>query len=187
MRCRSKRLNGCVPDAPKRQPSARAISPTNRRSCAERAQHVVGGAADGRRHLEHRLHQLGGDVVGVLGVLDRGEHRVDVLHEIPGLGVEQHVLLLDAERVRVALAERVIQHARTACRLPSAPKPVIEGGKICCISGVSISRRSLRLRSRRSQRGSSSVGDDARRRGARPANASPCARPTSSISAASVT
>ena len=44
---------------------------------------------------------------------DRREHRVDVLHEIPGLGVEQHVLLLDAERVRIARAERVVEHARS--------------------------------------------------------------------------
>ena len=65
----------------------------------------AGGAADRRRHLEHRLHQLGVDPVLVVAVRDRGEHRVDVLHEIPRLGIEQLVLLLDAERVRVALAE----------------------------------------------------------------------------------
>jgi len=27
---------------------------------------------------------------------DRGEHGVDVLHEVEGLAVEEHVLLLDA-------------------------------------------------------------------------------------------
>ena len=71
----------------------------------ERLHDVAGGAADRRRHLEHRLHQLRVDAFLVLAVLDGREHRVDVLHEVPGLGIEEHVLLLDAERVRVALAE----------------------------------------------------------------------------------
>src|SRR2546423_4764191 len=42
---------------------------------------------------------------------DRGEHRVDVLNEAERLAVEQHVLLLDAERVGVAAAEGVVEHA----------------------------------------------------------------------------
>src|SRR5205823_6231430 len=42
---------------------------------------------------------------------DRGEHGVDVLDEVEHLGVEEHVLLLDPERVRVARAEGVIEHA----------------------------------------------------------------------------
>src|SRR5256885_1275359 len=42
---------------------------------------------------------------------DRGEHRVDVLDEAERLAVEQHVLLLDAERVGVAAAEGVVEHA----------------------------------------------------------------------------
>ena len=42
---------------------------------------------------------------------DSGEHRVDVLDEVERLAVEKHVLLLDAERVRVARAERVVEHA----------------------------------------------------------------------------
>ena len=50
-------------------------------------------------------------VLVLTGMRDGREHRVDVLHEIPRLGVEQHVLLLDAERVRVALPERVVEHA----------------------------------------------------------------------------
>ena len=41
----------------------------------------------------------------------RLEHRVDVLHEVERLGVEEHVLLLDAERVRLALAELVVEDA----------------------------------------------------------------------------
>src|SRR2546426_663690 len=42
---------------------------------------------------------------------DRREDRVDVLDEVPRLGIEQLILLLDAERVRVAPAERVVEHA----------------------------------------------------------------------------
>jgi hypothetical protein len=42
---------------------------------------------------------------------DRRQHRVDVLDEIERLAVEEHVLLLDPERVRVALAEAVVEHA----------------------------------------------------------------------------
>ena len=59
----------------------------------------------------------------MLAVLDRREHRVDVLHEIPRLGIEQHVLLLDAERVRVALAERVVEHARVTAAEPFGALP----------------------------------------------------------------
>src|SRR5262249_49502653 len=43
--------------------------------------------------------------------LDGCEHGVDVLHEIEGARVEEHVLLFHAERVRVALAEAVFEHA----------------------------------------------------------------------------
>ena len=42
---------------------------------------------------------------------DGREDRVDVLDEVERLRVEEHVLLLDAERVRVARAERVVEHA----------------------------------------------------------------------------
>src|SRR6185312_3725525 len=42
---------------------------------------------------------------------NRSEHRVDVLHEVERLGVEQHVLLFDTEGVRVAFPERVVEHA----------------------------------------------------------------------------
>src|SRR5436190_23888644 len=68
--------------------------------------------ADGRRDLEHRLHQLRVDPRLELAVVgDPREHRVDVLDEVPGLGVEQHVLLLDAERVRIARAEAMVADA----------------------------------------------------------------------------
>ena len=73
--------------------------------------HVGRGLADGRRDLEHRLHQLGVDPLLELVAGDRGEHGVDVLHEVERLAVEQHVLLLDAERVRVALPELVVEDA----------------------------------------------------------------------------
>src|SRR5438552_2306656 len=43
-----------------------------------------------------------------LGIVDCD---VDVVDEIEALAVEQHVLLLDAERVRLALAERVVEDA----------------------------------------------------------------------------
>src|SRR5205085_11704819 len=72
---------------------------------------VGGGAADRSRDLEHRLHQLGVDPGLELVGGQRREHRVDVLDEVEGLGVEEHVLLLHAQRVRVALAERVVEHA----------------------------------------------------------------------------
>ena len=73
--------------------------------------------ADGRRDLEHGLHQLRVDDRLELVPGDRGEHGVDVLHEVERLGVEEHVLLLDAERVRVALAERVVEDAAAGANL----------------------------------------------------------------------
>src|SRR5204863_7808743 len=78
---------------------------------AKRAVDVRGGVAHRRRDLQHRLHQLGVDRPLVVLRVDRGEHGVDVLDEIEGLAVEEHVLLLDAERVGVACAEGVVQHA----------------------------------------------------------------------------
>ena len=77
----------------------------------QRALDVRRRAAHRRRDLEHRLHQLRVDVRLELVSRDRVEHGVDVLHEVERLGVEQHVLLLDAERVRLALAELVVEHA----------------------------------------------------------------------------
>src|SRR5919108_3637292 len=67
--------------------------------------------ADRRRDLQHRLHQLGVDARLELVPADVGEHGVDVLHEVERLAVEQHVLLFDAERVRIALPEGVVEHA----------------------------------------------------------------------------
>ena len=86
-----------------------------RAQLAERVLDVAGGAADVGRDLDHRLHELRVDPALVLAALDGGEHRVDVLHEVPGLGVEQHVLLLDAEGVGLS-AEVVVEHARPRAR-----------------------------------------------------------------------
>ena len=82
---------------------------------------VGGRPANRRRDLDHRLHQLGVDPRLELAARGRGEHGVDVLDEVEGLRVEEHVLLLDAERVRLALAEGVVEHAAAggeagACR-----------------------------------------------------------------------
>src|SRR5262249_9748340 len=68
-----------------------------------------------RRDLEHRLHQLGVDARLELVPVDGREHRVDVLDEIERLGVEEHVLLLDSERIGVALSEGVVEHAAAFC------------------------------------------------------------------------
>ena len=67
--------------------------------------------ADRRRDLEHGLHQLRADAVVELAVLRGREHGVDVLDEVEGLRVEEHVLLLDAERERLARAEAVVEDA----------------------------------------------------------------------------
>src|SRR5262249_30063206 len=94
---------------------------------------------------------------------DTGQHRVDVLHEVPRLGVEQHVLLLDAERVGLA-----------------APEPVVENGAhlSTITASASISTR---------QRGSSKAVTMPVVAGRAVAKTSPCARPTASMSPASVT
>jgi len=45
-----------------------------------------------------------------------GEHRLDVLDEVEGLRVEELVLLLHAEGVRIARAERVLEDAAGGLR-----------------------------------------------------------------------
>ena len=98
--------------------------------CAQRrepAHHVARVVADRGRDLEHRLHELRVDPRLELVSGDRGEHRVDVLDEVERVGIEELVLLLDAERVRVAGSERVVEDA--PCRF--RPFPVIEDGKAC--------------------------------------------------------
>ena len=149
----------------------------------ERAHHVAGVAAHRRRHLEHRLHQLRVDAVLVVAVRDGCEHRVDVLHEVPRLGIEQLVLLLDSERVGVAFAERVVEDARLRAAEPLGAlagdrrrEDLLHVGSITASASISTS-----------QRGSSSVVTIPVVAGRAVANASPWARPTSSISEASVT
>ena len=101
-----------MPAEPTRRPCSR---PTSAHVGAQRRQlahHVARGRAHGRRDLEDGLHQLGVDPVCERVALDRVEHRLDVLDEVEALRVEEHVLLLDAERVRVAGAEAVVDDAR---------------------------------------------------------------------------
>jgi hypothetical protein len=81
---------------------------------AELLRDFTGVPTDRRCDLEDGLHQLGVDHRFELVARHRGEHRFDVLNEVERLAVEQHVLLLDAERVLVALAEGVIEHAAAA-------------------------------------------------------------------------
>ncbi len=77
----------------------------------ELAHHVGRRPAHGGRDLEHRLHQLRVELPGELVALDRVQDGLDVLDEVEARRVEEHVLLLDAERVRVARAEPVVEHA----------------------------------------------------------------------------
>ena len=78
---------------------------------AQLAVDVGGRPADRGRDLEHRLHELRIHLRLELVADDGREKRVDVLHEVEGLGVEQHVLLLDAERVRIAFSECMVEDA----------------------------------------------------------------------------
>ena len=104
-------------------PCSCAISGDVAAQLDEPAHDVAGVAAHRRRDLEHRLHELGVDPRLELVPADRREHRVDVLDEVERLGVEELVLLLDAERVRVA-GPNVWSSTLPAC---SAPLPVIDG------------------------------------------------------------
>src|SRR5439155_26098243 len=124
--------------------------------------------ADGRCDLEHRLHQLRVDPRLELAVVGHpSEHRVDVLHEVTRLRVEEHVLLLDAERVRVARSEAVLEDARLVGRL--------HGRSLTITASASIST---------SQRGSMSPVTSAVIAGRATPNASRWARPTASTSSA---
>src|SRR5207244_1926412 len=90
----------------------------------------------------------GVDVRAVLAVLDRGEHGVDVLHEVPRLRVEEHVLLLDAERVRVTLAKGMVEDARPGPALPDGAlagdrrwEDLLHDGSITASASISTSQR----------------------------------------------
>ena len=78
-----------------RQPAARRLLITWRRSarsCSPACDHVRARLG---RDLEHRLHQLGLDLPRRRGL----EHRLDRVDQLERLGVEDHQLLLDADRV----------------------------------------------------------------------------------------
>src|SRR5262249_44328570 len=137
--------------------------------------------ADRRRDLEHGLHELRVDACLELVAVHGGEHRVDVLDEVEGLAVEEHVLPLHAERVRIALAERVVEDAaagREARALPGDRGRIDLLRHVGRTASASISTR---------QRGSTSAETASIVLAGRisPKN-SPCARPTSSQSATSV-
>src|SRR3954451_18360534 len=105
--------------------------------------------ADGCRDLEDGLHQLWVDPGLELVAAHGSEHGVDVLHEVVGLGVEEHVLLLCAERVRVALAERVVEDAAAfgeAASLPGdrRPEDLLHGSTAS--TSISTSHRSSKSR-----------------------------------------
>ena len=126
IRWRSKRLNGCVPAEPTRRPCSRAI----RVDVAAQLAAAAPSTSAGVRQTGVAISSTDCISSGLMRGLelvpgDRREHGVDVLHEVERLGVEQHVLLLDAERVRVALAERVVEDAAARRR---ALLPVIDGG-----------------------------------------------------------
>src|SRR5260221_7912374 len=151
----------------------------------ERAVDVARGAADRRCHLEYRLHQLGVNAVLVLArVGDGREHRVDVLHEVPGLGVEQHVLLLDAERVRVARSELVVEDAGFGAAEALGALAGDRGREDLLTHGPSITASASISTS---QRGSGSAVTIPVSAGRAVPNASPWARPTSAACASSVT
>ena len=100
-----------MPADPTRRPFSSADLADVRAELAQLAVDVARGPADGRCDLEHRLHELGVDARLELVPGDGGEDGVDVLDEVECLAVQQHVLLLDAERVGVAVAEVVVEHA----------------------------------------------------------------------------
>src|SRR2546430_8927544 len=66
-------------------------------------------AADGRGDLQNRLHQLRIDAALVLAAVRGFEDGLDVLDEVERLAVEQHVLLLEPDRERLAFAEAVVE------------------------------------------------------------------------------
>ena len=111
MRWRSKRLNGCVPG--RSDPQTLAVRDLGHvpAELHQLPAHVRDRPAHGCRDLDHRLHELGVDALFELVTRYGVEHRLDVLHEVERSPVEQLVLLFDAERVRVALSEDVVEDA----------------------------------------------------------------------------
>jgi hypothetical protein len=84
---------------------------------AQRDELLAGGRdalARRRRDLEHGLHQLRLHLPVELG-RDRREQHLDLLGEVEALGVEDHQLLLDADRERGA-GEAVFEHVAEGFR-----------------------------------------------------------------------
>ncbi len=147
------------------------------------------GPAYGRRDLQDGLHELCVDPRLELVAGDRLQHRVDVLDEVEGLRVEQHVLLLDAERVRIALAERMVEHAHAR----REARALARDGRRIDLLAVENPYESLTARAavrrprspRPSGRSRSADTTTMVLAGRTSRKSSPCARPTSSQSFAS--
>ena len=73
---------------------------------------LVDVLADDGARLEHALHQLRLEPVGELAAGGVVEQRLDAAGEVERVGVEEHVLLLHADRQRRPGAELVVEHAR---------------------------------------------------------------------------
>src|SRR3954469_3161859 len=71
------------------------------------------------RDLEHGLHQLGLDVA--LGLRHRFEHGLDAIRELERLGIDDHELLFDTQRV--AGARESVLHARHGTSRWGYPPP----------------------------------------------------------------
>src|SRR6266702_1926710 len=99
--------------------------------------HLLRRVADRRGHFEHRLHELGVDARLELVACDRCEHRVDVLDEVEGLAVKEHVLLLDPERVWVARAEGVVEHAAAGREAGALPRDRRRDQRVCHVVTIS--------------------------------------------------
>src|SRR3954471_16510157 len=135
--------------------------------------------ADRSRDLEDGLHQLGVDPGLELVAAHGGEHRVDVLDEVVRLGVEEHVLLLCPQRVRVALAERMVENAAALCEAASLAR---DRRRVDLLHGSTAST-SIST-SHRSSKSRAMVPVHAGRTSPK---ASPCARMASATCSASVT
>jgi hypothetical protein len=74
---------------------------------------------------------------------NRGEHGVDVLDEVERFRVEEHVLLLDSQRVRVALAECVVEDtpAGRKARALAGNRRGIDLPAVCRHTGVLLVRQ----------------------------------------------
>src|SRR5262249_7325526 len=135
-------------------------------------------SADGGRDLEHRLHQLRVHVRLELVAGHRLEHGVDVLDEVERLRVEEHVLLLDAERVRLALTELVVQDAAAGREALARDRRGVD-----LLHGSSMASASISTNERGSRRRVTTQVDA----GLIEAKTSPCARATSSQCSGAVT